>query len=169
MIIAETKRLVIRHFELKDATYILNQLNQDSFIRYIADKKVRTQSDAEKYLEEGPLASYKRHGFGLNMVLLKESGAAIGMCGLVKRDELEHPDLGYAFLPEYWRKGYALEAGRSVINHAVNSLGITTILGVTLPNNEASNQLLLKLGFDIVDQLDLYGLENNLYRSIFKQ
>ncbi|WP_375753914.1 GNAT family N-acetyltransferase [Vibrio sp. HN007] len=164
MIIAETKRLVIRHFELKDATYILNQLNQDSFIRYIADKNVRTQSDAEKYLEEGPLASYKWHGFGLNMVLLKESGAAIGMCGLVKRDELEHPDLGYACLPEYWSKGYSFEASEAVLRNARKVHGIQTVLGVTHPDNEASNKLLMKLGFQQVKTIDLYGSINNLYK-----
>jgi RimJ/RimL family protein N-acetyltransferase len=163
MIVCETKRLVIRHFELRDAQYIVNQLNQESFIRFIADKKVRNVNAAQKYLKEGPMASYQKFGFGMNIILLKHSDIPIGMCGLVKRDELEYPDLGYAFLPEYWGKGYAAEASIAILNSAVNEHGLNTILGITLADNQTSNCLLTRLGFTQKGIVDLYGSENNLY------
>ena len=163
MQVCETERLVIRHFEPGDTDYILRQLNEESFIRFIADKQVRTLSDASQYLQNGPMASYTANGFGLNMVLLKSSGEAVGMCGLVKREELGSPDLGYAILPEHWRKGYALEAGAAVLDDARQSHSLNTVLGVTLPDNLASNQLLLKLGFSLTGSVELYGDINNLY------
>lgn len=112
----------------------------------------------------GPIASYQENGFGLNIVLLKQNGMAIGMCGLVTRDELEHPDLGYAFLPCYWGKGYATEANKAIVDNAVTSLKLKTILGVTFPDNQSSNNLLSRIGFNRVGSVVLYGAINNLYR-----
>ena len=83
-IIGHTERLVIRQLAFDDAAFIVRLLNEESFIRYIADKQVRTLSDAKNYLSEGPLLSYQTYGFGLNLVSLKESGTPIGICGLLK-------------------------------------------------------------------------------------
>jgi RimJ/RimL family protein N-acetyltransferase len=164
MIVCETERLIIRHFELNDADYVLKQLNEESFIQFIADKNVRNLIDAKKYLQEGPLSSYKTHGFGLNIVLLRQSNTAIGMCGLVKRDGLEHPDLGFAFLPDFWGKGYAMEANKAILNDAVMTHNLKIILGITLPENSASNCLLTRLGFEPSGSINLYGSEDNLYQ-----
>jgi RimJ/RimL family protein N-acetyltransferase len=103
-VVCETERIVVRQFELSDAPFIVRLLNDDLFIRYIGDKNIRTQEDAINYLKTGPMASYKKHGFGLNLVCLKETHTPIGMCGLLKRDELESPDLGYAFFARIQRQ-----------------------------------------------------------------
>ncbi|MDX1678587.1 GNAT family N-acetyltransferase, partial [Arsukibacterium sp.] len=171
-IIAETDRLLILHFTLEDADFIVQLLNDESFIRYIADKQVRTVADAVKYLTSGPINSYQTYGFGLNMVLLKSAtpGAAadlatpIGMCGLLKRPELSLPDLGFAFLPAYHGRGYALEAARAVLAAAVNADEISTVLAVTKPENLRSAMLLARLGFTLTGTISLYGLNNNLYQ-----
>ncbi|GAB2198102.1 GNAT family N-acetyltransferase [Sessilibacter sp. MAH4] len=164
MIIGESERLCIRHFLLSDTDYILTQLNDAAFIQNIADKNVKTKAEAELYLQNSPLESYKLNGFGLNMVQLKETLEPIGMCGLVKRPELDTPDLGYAFLPNYWRKGYAEEACNIVLSHAKHNLKINEVLAITLPDNTASNYLLRKLGFKRDGVAQLYGFENNQYR-----
>jgi len=163
MVVGETERLVIRHFGLEDAAYILRQLNEASFIRFIADRHVRSLRDAETHLRDGPMASYQRMGFGLNLVLLREGHVPIGMCGLVNRKELAHPDLGFAFLPEAWGKGYATEACEAVLADAMGRQGVDRVLGVTLPSNVASNRLLKQLGFGYSGLIELYGAENHLY------
>jgi RimJ/RimL family protein N-acetyltransferase len=159
----ETKRLHIRELCLDDSSFIIELLNQASFIRNIGDKMVRTQADAIKYLNEGPMASYKRHGFGLNAVLIKGSTTPIGMCGLLKRDELSNPDLGYAFLPTFCGQGYALEAATAVLHDGKTRHGLSTVLAVTLPDNLRSQALLIKLGFHLKEQIDLYNSANNLF------
>jgi len=159
----KTKRLYIREFNLDDTTFIIELLNQASFIRNIGDKMVRTQVDAIEYLNEGPIASYRRHGFGLNAVLLEGSNTPIGMCGLLKRDELSHPDLGYALLPAFCSKGYALEAAQAVLQQGKENHGLSTVLAVTLPDNLSSQNLLVKLGFNLKEQIDLYSSVNNLF------
>ena len=162
-IICETQRLIIRRFNLDDAEFVVQLLNDEYFIRYIADKNVRSISDAKEYLNNGAISSYRHYGFGLNLVLLKESKVPIGMCGLLKRDELEHPDLGYAFLPDFWGKGYAHEAASSTLKKEIANYSLSVVLAVTLLDNLNSNNLLKKLGFISKGTMTLYDSQNNVY------
>ena len=162
-VVCETERLIIRQLELSDSEFIVRLLNQTSFIRYIADKNVRTESDAINYLTHGPIASYERYGFGLNVVVLKNDNTPIGMCGVLKRDELDYPDLGYAFLDEFCGEGYASEAAKKTLTVTKQRYSLATVLAVTLPNNEQSNKLLNKIGFKYKGTMELYEVQNNLY------
>ncbi|WP_394167888.1 GNAT family N-acetyltransferase [Photobacterium piscicola] len=162
-LISETYNLIIRQLTLDDAEFIIQLLNEEAFIRYIADKNVRTHVDAVNYLTNGPLASYRDYGFGLNLVLLKETATPIGICGLLKREELDYPDLGYAFLTEFCKKGYATEAASSVLYVGMKDHSLNTVLAVTLLDNEGSNRLLQKIGFELKGTMALYGSQNNLY------
>ena len=146
MKVLETDRLILRWLSPDDDAFILELLNEPSFIRFIGDKSVRTIEDARKYILNGPVASYKQFGFGLYAVELKESNVPIGMCGILKRDTLSHPDIGFAFLPAYWNLGYAFESAAAVMDHARNVLGFDRILAITSPDNEASAKLLGKIG-----------------------
>jgi len=108
---------------------------------------VRTLEDAVGYIDNGPRASYARHGFGLWLVELASASAPIGICGLLKRDELPAPDIGFAFLPAYWSKGYAFEAASAVLAHARDGLGLSRLLAIVNPDNHPSTRLLERLGF----------------------
>ncbi len=147
MAVIETERLVLRRLTIHDARFILELLNDPAFLRYIGDKGVRTQADACRYIETGPMASYDRHGFGLLRVELKDGGKPIGMCGLLKRDYLPDVDLGFALLPAYRSRGYTLEAASAVLAHARDALGLKRVLAITSPDNVASIGLLERLGF----------------------
>lgn len=161
--IATTDRLLIRKFELSDASFIVDLLNQQSFIDNIADKQVRTIADAENYLRSGPLASYQNHGFGLFAVALRENQQLLGMCGVIKRPELPHPDLGYAFMPGATGQGYAVEAAQAVLSFAHDQLNIATLLAITKTDNQRSQKLLQKLNFSKLESLSIYGSINDLY------
>jgi RimJ/RimL family protein N-acetyltransferase len=147
MLVLETERLLLRQFSLEDAEFILTLLNEPSFLRYIGDKKVRNLDDAQQYILNGPIASYKQNGFGLYLVELKESGAPIGMCGLIKREELPDVDIGFAFLPDYWSRGLAFEAATAVMKYAEQTLKLKRIVAITSPDNDASIKLLQRIGF----------------------
>ena len=147
MIILETKRLRLRHLAPDiDAEFILGLLNDPSFIRYIGDKGVRDLDAARRYIIDGPVKSYDANGFGLYLVELKTNEMPIGICGLVKRDTLPHADIGFAFLPAYWKQGYAFESAAAVIDHARETLKLGRVLAITSPDNEASGKLLDKIG-----------------------
>lgn len=143
----ETPRLALHRLTTGDADFIFELLNEPSFLRFIGDKGVRTREDACRYILAGPMASYDRFGFGLYRVGRKDSGESIGMCGLLKRDSLEDVDVGFAFLPRFWSRGFAFESAAAVLAHGRQTWGLKRILAITSPDNEASIRLLAKLGF----------------------
>ena len=146
MNVLETDRLILRKLAMDDAEFILELLNEPSFLHFIGDKGVRTLADAREYILRGPIASYERHGFGLYLTVLKEGAVPIGMCGLLKRESLADVDIGFAFLPRFWAKGYALESALAVKAYGLDILGLKRIVAITNPDNEASIRLLEKLG-----------------------
>lgn len=144
--IAKTPRLTIRQLQLSDAAFVLTLYNDPSFLQHIGDKGVRTLADAEKNLQQGAIASYAEHGYG--MWLVEDwQGQAIGLCGLINRDFLTETDLGYAYLPEFFGKGYAYEAATAVLAYAAQQTDLNTVVAIVSPDNRASKSLLEKLGF----------------------
>lgn len=153
--VTETKRLILRHFTFNDLAFVLELLNEPSFIENIGDKGVRNREDARRYLVEGPLGSYVENGYGLNLVVRKQSGERLGMCGLVKRPQLNDPDIGFAFLPQYWNQGYAFESAAAALHHGREELGLETIVGIVAPGNQPSIKLLEKLGLQEEKELEM--------------
>lgn len=139
-----TARLIIRPLsDETDCPFILRLLNQQGFYDHIGDKNVRNLEDAKNYIIDGPNKSFIQHGFGLMLVATTE-GEPVGLCGLLKRDNLGHPDLGYAICETHYRKGYAFESCQGVLSHYQSQ---RPLLAITLLENTASQNLLLKLGF----------------------
>ena len=149
-----TERLELRRFIPEDADFILELLNEPPFLEFIGDKGVRTVDDAVGYLSRGPLASYERHGYGLYCIERRSDGERLGMCGLVCRDTLPHPDIGYALAEAHWGQGYAEEAARATVQEAC-SLGLPVLLAITSPENSASIRLLEKRGMSARGTIDL--------------
>lgn len=145
--VLETDRLALRRLALDDADFILDLLNDPSFLRYVGDKGVRTQEDARRYILEGPVDSYERFGFGLYLVTVKETGVRTGICGLLKRETLPDVDVGFAFLPAFRSKGYATESASAVVAYGRDVLGLRRIVAITTPDNEESIHVLEKIGF----------------------
>lgn len=143
----DTERLTLSKLTYDDAAFILELLNEPSFMQYIGDKDVHTLDDARHYLRSGPVDHYARFGFGLYRVGFRDTGVVAGICGLVKRDEFPYPDLGFAFLKAHWSNGYALEASKAVLAEAGDRFKLSRILAMADEDNEASNRLLAKLGF----------------------
>ena len=165
--VLETERLNLRRLDAGDAAFILELLNDPSFLRYIGDKNVRTVDDAVRYILEGPVESYERHGFGLWLVELKEAQTPTGICGLLKRDTLPDADIGYAFLPRFRSQGYAYESAAAVMNYAAGALGLRRVLAITNPENVGSIKVLEKIGlkFDRLVRLSEDASEVMLFAS----
>ena len=137
---------MLRHLSIDDAPFMLELMNEPSYIRFIGDRKIRSVEGARIAIMNGPIASYARNGFGLYLVELKDGGESIGICGLIKRDTLENVDIGYAFLPKFWLKGYAIEAAMAVKEYARNVIGLKRIVGITDPENAGSIRVLERIG-----------------------
>ena len=157
MNICETERLILRPLQKDDSPFIFRLVNEPSFIQNIGDKGVRNLEDAWQYILQGPMKSYEVNGFGLWCVALKDALTPIGMCGLIKRDGLDDPDVGYAFLPEFWSQGYAIEAASAVMIFAKETPNINRVVAITSPDNTASIRVLNKLGLQFEKMVMLPG------------
>ena len=166
MEVASTGRLRLRRLDDGDARFMLELVNDPSWIRYIGQRDVKSVDDARRYIADGPAAMYARVGFGLYAVELKHSGEAIGLCGPIKRETLDDVDIGFALLPRYRGQGYALEAAGAVMAYGWSVLGLRRIVAILSKDNDRSRRLLEKLGFGFErtvrlraddDELDLYA------------
>ena|ERR1700733_8756883 len=157
MPVLQTARLSLRHFGRADAPFIFELLNEPSWLQHIGDKGIKTLSDAERYIQDGPVTMYARLGFGLYLVELTESSESVGMCGLIKRDTLEDVDLGFALLSRFQGNGYAYESAAAVMSYATTRLGLDRIVAITSPNNQTSGKLLRKLGFTLERSITATG------------
>jgi len=155
--VVETNRLILRRLSADDGEFILELLNDPSWLRFIGDKGVRTLEDARNYIVTGPVDMYARVGFGLYLVERKPDAVPIGICGLIKRDALEDVDIGFAFLPGFRARGYALEAAAAVMEYAKSAFGLRRLVAITTPENEASIRLLEKLGLRFERMMKLAG------------
>lgn len=150
LVVLETERLrlcTLSPESAEDRRFVVALLNDRDFLRFIGDRGVRDDVQAARYLSEGPHASYLANGYGLYRIERKDDGAAIGMCGLVRRAVLSGADLGYALLPGYRGHGYVSEAGAAVLRDAHARLGMGEVLAVVDPANAASIRCLRALGF----------------------
>jgi RimJ/RimL family protein N-acetyltransferase len=160
--ILQTERLSLRKFNLGDAAFMMRLTNTEDWLKNIGDRKTGSEELSREYLENGNIKSYHERGYGGYLVELKETGEPIGMCGIFKRDGLEHPDIGFALIPEQYGKGFGFEAASAVLKYAIEVLGIPTVLGITLPTNKASVRLLEKIGLRYAGMVRLAGDSDEL-------
>ena len=148
-LVLETERLRLRQFTLDDTKFIIELLNSPGWVEFIGDRNVKTEEQAIQYLQNGPMKSYLENGYGLSLVETKD-GQPIGMCGIIRRANLEHPDIGFAFLTEFIGKGYGYEIATATLNYAIHNLKLPKIVAITVPHNIKSIKLLEKIGMKFV-------------------
>ncbi|MED3079659.1 GNAT family N-acetyltransferase [Bacillus wiedmannii] len=163
MIVLETERLVLRWFDIKDAPFILELVNDPAWIQFIGDKRIKNLEDAKKYILNGPVDMYNKMGFGLYLVERKEDLTPLGMCGLIKRDSLEDVDIGFAFLEKFRSKGYGFESASAVIDYGVQKLGLKRIVAITTIDNINSGKLLKKVGLQFEKIISESGEDLKLF------
>jgi RimJ/RimL family protein N-acetyltransferase len=160
--ILETERLSLREFTTRDTAFIIELLNSPGWLEYIGDRNIKTTEDALGYLHNGPLKSYRENGFGLYMVETKNERIPVGMCGIIKRDNLDNPDIGFAFLPEFTGKGYGFEIASATLLYANKELNLARISAITVPTNSRSINLLEKTGFEFISKIKSLTTEEEL-------
>jgi RimJ/RimL family protein N-acetyltransferase len=159
MPVLETERLVLREVEGADAPFMLELLNSPGFLENIGDRGVRDEDQARAFIEDRILASYRDHGFGMWLIEERAGAARVGIAGLIQRDGLDVPDVGYAFMPNVWGRGYAQEVAAAVVAHARETLGLQRLAAITTPENFASMAVLRKIGFTLQGMIVLPGID----------
>lgn len=136
------ERLTLSPLSEKDAAFVAELLNTDGWIKNIGNRNIRSEKDACEYIQKVNSNSHITYW----IVKLKQEGLPIGLVTIIKRDYLPSKDVGFAFLPQIFHKGYAFEATKAVLLALVNSNGLEIILAISLPDNKSSIKLIGKLG-----------------------
>ena len=164
--VLQTPRLILRAFTLDDVDAMYQLMTVPEVIRYVGNKPAQSKQDVLDYLHQHPLRDYQVYGYGRFACVCRETGELIGFSGIKFLEELSETELGYRFLPQFWRKGLATEAGQAVIEFA-QGLGLKRLVAVIHPQNQGSQQVATKLGFRLEGktELSLIGHEDLLLFS----
>ncbi|MFK7780728.1 GNAT family N-acetyltransferase [Psychroserpens sp.] len=163
MIIAETERLVLSKITVDDASFLLELMNTSGWLKYNGDRNVKTLDQARNHIENNQLKCYQTYGYGYYKIQIKDENLkSIGTTGLLKRNNLEHVDIGFSLLPEYYKKGYGFEAATAIVKLAKNTFNIKTLSAITLPINKPSIHLLEKLGLSYQKTIKPFDDEKEL-------
>jgi [ribosomal protein S5]-alanine N-acetyltransferase len=158
-----SERLVIRKLLTDDKTFIYKLLNDPGWIEFIGDRNIKNEEDAEQYIVNGPQKSYETFGFGLWVVTLKNDMTPIGLCGFLQREDLDAPDIGFAYLESYTSQGFGTEAAGACMAYLIENFSYNRLHGITSPHNEKSKSLLISLGMTLKETLVRQGKETLLY------
>lgn len=158
----ETKRLILRPVNKDDAPFILELFNSPKWLRYIGDRKVKTIEDAQKYIADKMTPQLKKLGYGNYLIIRKSDNKKMGTCGLYDREGLEGIDIGFAFLPEYEKMGYAFESANKIKDEGINRFGIKKLVAITTKENIESQKLIEKLGLQLVKIVNIPNDEEDL-------
>lgn len=136
-----TQRLTLTKITLDDAAFILALVNTPHWIRFIGNRNVNTLQEAEFYIQKILMSENTQYW----VVKLDKTAIPMGVVTLLKRDYLLNPDVGFAFLPQYVKQGYAYEAVAEIVKQAL--LQHNVVAATTLPHNGNAIKLLEKLNF----------------------
>jgi RimJ/RimL family protein N-acetyltransferase len=163
VIVSTTNRLTLSKITVQDAPFFVKLMNTPGFIKYIGDRNIRSVDDAASYLENDIIKSYQDNGFSYYKVALKEDlGNILGIVGILKREQLECPDIGFAFLPQNEGKGYAFEATSELMRLAKDKFNIAKVSAITLELNKSSIKLLEKLGLTFEKRIKPFDNDEEL-------
>jgi [ribosomal protein S5]-alanine N-acetyltransferase len=149
----ETDRLLIRKAQLGDAVFFHSLMNSKPWLVYIGDRNIKSVSNATDYIQNNLINNYKKLGYGLYVVCLKKDDTCVGISGFLKRDYLDFPDLGFAFLPEYMRQGYGYESSVALLDYGFKKFQFDVVQAITISQNKTSCDLLTKLGMKHVSTI----------------
>jgi len=157
MNVLETSRLALRPFSVEDAAFVYGLVNDPAWLEHIGNRNVRSLEDARAYIRDRILTMYERVGFGMYVVALQGTGEAVGTCGLIRRDGLDDVDIGFAFLPRYRGRGFAVESAAAVLAHATGVLRMKRVVAIVSAANHRSIRILEKIGLRFERMLKLPG------------
>ena len=146
----KTKKLNLSRLSMRDAPFIFDLLNTEGWIKFIGDRNIKTIEDARDYTQK----VLGDQNIVYWVVKLRTEKRSVGLVSFIKRDYLNHHDLGFAFLPSFTNNGYAFEAADCVLKDLLKDSKHKMILATTRPDNSRSVKMLEKLGFHLDGEIE---------------
>lgn len=164
--ILETERLYLRQMEQSDYNNLC-QILKNSEVMYAYEHSFSNE-EVQNWLDN-QLDRYKKFGFGLWAVILKQSKEFIGQTGLTMQDFNGNQvlEIGYLFNKNYWHKGYATEAAIACKKYAFNTLGYNRVYSIIRDNNIASQNVAKRNGMKQVGKFIKHYYNMDMLHYVF--
>lgn len=151
-----TDRLVLRQIGEDDLDPHMVLLNTPEVMEHLGGVQPRAVIAAKHVASR---TSFAANGFGFMLMVERDGGDIVGHCGLRK---VAHPlapnpsdfEIGWVVREDRWRRGYALEAMRAVIDWGFGVHAAPQIVALTCQPNVGSWRLMEKLGMERRADLD---------------
>ena len=161
-VILQTERLVLREMVQQDLDFLASLLADPEVMRFYP--KCYSREEAQLWLNR-QRQRYFYHGFGLWLVVDRESGEPVGQVGLLLQDvdDRFETEVGYLIHRPFWRRGYAAEAARGVLTFAQQVKQFSRVISLVRPENVPSQGVARKLGATIEKEIDFRGLRHYVF------
>jgi ribosomal-protein-alanine N-acetyltransferase len=154
----ETERLLLRTYKADDMETVYRLASDPHVTRFFPARPAINREDVLSSLPRRN-EKWEKQGFGQFGVFEKKTEKLIGYCGLQYLDKTPEVELYYGFFQDHWGRGLATEAAKAVLKFGFEQAKLERIVGVTHPENIASQKVLLKIGFKKEKIVDVYGTE----------
>jgi len=149
-----TERLVLHPVTADDHAVLLAHWGAPDVRRFLFDGAMLSAAEVSQAIEDST-RDFGRAGYGLWLIHEKDPAGLVGTTGLRPLEDIGL-EIFYSLAPGSWGKGYATEAARTVLDHALGPLGLPEVLAEVDEGNTASIAVIERLGmtpFDVVPGL----------------
>ena len=162
--VLETERLMLRRLTMDDLDNLFALYHSPDVRKYYSEG-IPSYAETKQELEWMVNTFYAKYGFGMWATIYKETGKFIGRCGLTPMDieGQEEIEVGYMLAKEYWGQGLATEAAKAILKYGFDQVGLSRLICVVNPDNQASSKVALKIGMTIEIDGDVNGEPTLLY------
>lgn len=160
----ETERLSLRKLR-KDDVDLIVQLNSDPEVMKYIGEPDSSVDNARDYVEMRVDGYAKLDGLGIFVAEDKSLQVPIGWFCLKYLDDTKEIEIGFRLLKEFWGQGFATEGAKHLLDHGFRNLGLEEIVGVALPSNLPSRNVLTKIGLEYIGLENYYGFELSYFKK----
>jgi ribosomal-protein-alanine N-acetyltransferase len=152
-----THRLILRAFTKEDIDPMTGILGEEGVLRYFPKTDPLPRDRVQKMIDN-LLTHWEERGYGLWAVESRANGALMGRCGLQYLADTDEVEVDFILGKPFWGQGFATEAGRASVRHGFEALGLARVVGIAHEENRASQRVLEKLGMELVEQREFFGI-----------
>lgn len=158
----ETDRLLLRPFRNSDHDSYAAICADAEVMRYIGTGATLNAQEAWRSMA-GILGHWKLLGYGMFAVEVKATRALAGRVGFLDPPGWPGFELGWLLGRNHWGNGYAIEAAKACLGHALGPLGRERVVSLIRPGNERSIRVAERLGEKLAGEVELLGATALVY------
>jgi RimJ/RimL family protein N-acetyltransferase len=155
----DADKIFLKSLSQDDALFMYQLMNTSDWLEFIGNRNIKTVADATDYIKQ--VENNKDLNFWV--IQSKSELKRVGVITIIKKPYLNYPDIGFAMLPEFYKRGFGFDGASIMLNYYFSDFNFMKILAISLKHNIPSIGLLIKLGFEFDKEIIHEGQTMNVY------